>query len=50
VNELLDALRPRFSFLGGVNSVENRVAVAAVRRGEEGLRNSIRRAESSLQR
>src|SRR5262249_28952820 len=37
-DELLDALRPRLGFLGGMNPVENRVTVAAVQRGEEGSR------------
>src|SRR5215475_9690476 len=34
-DELLDALGPRLGFPGGMNSVENRVTVAAVQRGEE---------------
>src|SRR5262249_32565775 len=37
-DELLDALGSRLGFLGGMNPVENRVTVAAVKRGEEGSR------------
>src|SRR5262245_9197511 len=34
----LNALRPRLGFLGGMNSMKNRITVAAIQRGKEGLR------------